>query len=98
MKTYQEFIAETADVKVEFIYTGKKDKMGEMPHGVLRDALDNFGQLAAEDYGDKIVVTGPAAVIEKWAAENKSIFRKKISLLLDRVVILLPYLLLRRIK
>ncbi|QOI70378.1 hypothetical protein [Escherichia phage APTC-EC-2A] len=77
MKTYQEFIAETADVKVEFIYTGKKDKMGEMPHGVLRDALDNFGQLAAEDYGDKIVVTGPAAVIEKWAAENKSIFRKK---------------------
>ena len=51
--------------------------MGEMPHGVLRDALDNFGQLAAEDYGDKIVVTGPAAVIEKWAAENKSIFRKK---------------------
>ena len=27
--------------------------------------------------GDKIVVTGPSAVIEKWAAENKSIFRKK---------------------
>ena len=98
MKTFKEFIAESSDVKVEFIYTGKKDKMGEMPHGVLRDALDNFGQLAAEDYGDKIVVTGPAAVIEKWAAENKSIFRKKINLLLDGVVILLPYQLLRRIK
>ena len=28
MKTYQEFINETADVKVQFIYTGKKDKMG----------------------------------------------------------------------
>ncbi|WPJ71584.1 internal (core) protein [Escherichia phage vB-Eco-KMB40] len=74
MKTYQEFIAETADVKVEFIYTGEKDKMGEMPWEVLGRSLNMYGQLAAEDYGDKIVVTGPAAVIEKWAAENKSIF------------------------
>lgn len=77
MKTYQEFIAESAGVKVQFIYTGKKDKMGEMPHEALGHALDKFGQLGAEDYGDYIVVDGPAEVIEKFAAANKANFRKK---------------------
>ncbi|AHY83341.1 putative internal head protein [Escherichia phage vB_EcoM_112] len=77
MKMYQEFIAEAADVKVEFIYIGKKDKMGEMPHGVLRDALDNFGQLGGEEFGDYFVIYGPEKVIEKWADKYKSIFRKK---------------------
>lgn len=77
MKMHQEFIAEAADVKVEFIYIGKKDKMGEMPHGVLRDALDNFGQLGGEEFGDYFVIYGPEKVIEKWADKYKSIFRKK---------------------
>ncbi|ADR32527.1 putative internal head protein [Escherichia phage vB_EcoM_VR20] len=77
MKTYQEFINETADVKVQFIYTGKKDKMGEMPYGTLRDALDNYGQLGGEEFGDYFVIQGPAEVIEKWAKQYKSIFRKK---------------------
>lgn len=77
MKTYQEFIAESADVKVEFVYIGKKDKMGEMPYGTLRDALDNFGQLGGEEFGDYFVIYGPAEVIEKWADKYKSIFRKK---------------------
>ena len=48
-----------------------------MPYGTLRDALDNYGQLGGEEFGDYFVIQGPAEVIEKWANKYKSIFRKK---------------------
>ncbi len=68
MKTYQEFINEAADAKVEFAYVGSP--RGSFSNEEFRRSLDNFMQLSAEVSHDGrydiVTISGSEDLIKKW--------------------------------
>jgi hypothetical protein len=68
MKTFNEFIAESAKTKVEFAYVGSP--RGSFSNDEFRRSLDKFMQLGAEVSHDGrydiVTIEGPAELINKW--------------------------------